>query len=391
MQKQTNKILSVLLAVIMILSAAPTVTFTAFAETEGIFTYSIYNGEIVLTGLTDKSYSGELNIPSTLGGYTVTSIDWFAFSDCTKITSAIIPDSVNYIDRYAFSGCTGLTDISIPNSISAILEGTFEDCTGLKTISIPDSVTSIGYCAFSGCTELSDISMPSDITSIHDGAFKNTAYYNNTANWENDVLYIDNYLLKAKDDLSGNYSIKPGTKLIAHYAFWGCKNISDITIPDGVKKIGEFSFRDCTGITNIVIPDSITTIDYDTFGGCEGLRYVTISKSVNKIDCAFSDCKNITDVFYTGDITEKPEYYTYGNEYLLNATWHYNYAPHVSGDINNDDKVNNKDLTRLFQYLSKWNVEVNAAALDINGDGKVNNKDLTRLFQYLSKWDVEIF
>lgn len=64
---------------------------------------------------------------------------------------------------------------------------------------------------------------------------------------------------------------------------------------------------------------------------------------------------------------------------------------HKPGDINSDDKVNNKDLTRLFQYLSKWNVEVNEAALDINGDGKVNNKDLTRLFQYLSKWDVEIF
>ena len=48
-------------------------------------------------------------------------------------------------------------------------------------------------------------------------------------------------------------------------------------------------------------------------------------------------------------------------------------------------------LTRLFQYLSDWSVEVNEAALDINGDGKVNNKDLTRLFQYLSDWDVEIF
>lgn len=61
------------------------------------------------------------------------------------------------------------------------------------------------------------------------------------------------------------------------------------------------------------------------------------------------------------------------------------------GDINGDDKVNNKDLTRLFQYLSDWDVEVEEDVLDVNGDGKVNNKDLTRLFQYLSDWEVEIY
>lgn len=65
---------------------------------------------------------------------------------------------------------------------------------------------------------------------------------------------------------------------------------------------------------------------------------------------------------------------------------------YIPGDINNDGEVNNKDLTRLFQYLSDWeDVEVNELALDVNGDNSVDNKDLTRLFQYLSNWDVEIF
>ena len=63
----------------------------------------------------------------------------------------------------------------------------------------------------------------------------------------------------------------------------------------------------------------------------------------------------------------------------------------VAGDINGDGNVNNKDITRLFQYLANWNVTVNEDALDVNGDGSVNNKDITRLFQYLANWDVNIY
>ena len=65
-------------------------------------------------------------------------------------------------------------------------------------------------------------------------------------------------------------------------------------------------------------------------------------------------------------------------------------ADHTPGDINGDRIVDNKDVTRLFQYVSEWDVEVVEAALDVNGDGIVDNKDVTRLFQYVSEWNVEI-
>ena len=67
------------------------------------------------------------------------------------------------------------------------------------------------------------------------------------------------------------------------------------------------------------------------------------------------------------------------------------YATYTAGDINDDGCVDNRDLVRLFQYLSDWDVYVNKAALDVNDDGYVDNRDLVRLFQYLSDWDVKIY
>ncbi|MCD8048835.1 MAG: Ig-like domain-containing protein [Clostridia bacterium] len=65
----------------------------------------------------------------------------------------------------------------------------------------------------------------------------------------------------------------------------------------------------------------------------------------------------------------------------------------VTGDVYGDGEVNTKDVVRLSQYLSKWNVELSAAeikAADIVSDGEVNTKDIVKLSQYLSKWNVEM-
>ncbi|MBD5137340.1 MAG: leucine-rich repeat protein [Lachnospiraceae bacterium] len=64
--------------------------------------------------------------------------------------------------------------------------------------------------------------------------------------------------------------------------------------------------------------------------------------------------------------------------------------PCKPGDINGDDKVNNRDVSLLMQHLAGWNVSVNEPALDTNGDGKINNRDVSNLMQFLAGWDVTL-
>ena len=355
----------------------------AFEECSDLTSVTISNN---VTSIADIAFSGCNRLASVIIPDNVASIGDGVFSYCTDLTSimvsknnkiydsrnncnaiietginrliagcknTVIPNDIAIIGYRAFNGCTDLTSITIPNSVTYIDATAFSECTGLTSIVIPDSVTLIGGYAFRNCTNLKNISMP-NYARVYSSAFFNTAYYNNDSNWENDILYIGAYLIDAKENLSGSRIIKNGTQFIACEAFRSCKYLTDITISNSVIRIGYDAFASCSQLTNVTIPDSVIYIEFGAFEECTGLTSAVISNSSTDIsnsmflNCtglksitipdgvtsisnyAFYNCNSLTDVYYSGS---KQSWNNIaigdGNDYLKNATIHFNVSVHT--------------------------------------------------------------
>ena len=94
-----KKLLSLVLSVVLLFSTLPLGgigTLTTSAATSGYYTYTVSSGEATITDV-DKSISGDVTIPSTFGGYTVTSIGDSAFNRCTNLEYVTIPIGVKSI------------------------------------------------------------------------------------------------------------------------------------------------------------------------------------------------------------------------------------------------------------------------------------------------------
>ncbi|MDD6270549.1 MAG: leucine-rich repeat protein [Ruminococcus sp.] len=247
-----------------------------------------------VTSIGISAFNNCKSLTSVTIGNGVTEIGWGAFRDCTSLTSVTIPDGVTSIGGYAFNGCTSLTSVTIPDSVTSIGDWAFKNCTSLTSVTIGNSVTSIGTDAFRECTSLTSVTIPDSVTSIGECAFVGSAYYNNSSNWRNRLLYIGNHLINTKYNVTGNVEIRQGTKTIADKAFYCCGSLTSITIPDSVTSIGISAFENCYSLTSINIPESVTSMGNEAFCDCTSLASVTIPDSITSI--GYHDFCNCTDL-----------------------------------------------------------------------------------------------
>lgn len=86
-------------------------------------------------------------------------------------------------------------------------------------------------------------------------------------------------------------------------AFRGCASITELMIPNTVTSIGNYAFYECTKLKSIDLPDQLTTISYATFEGCKSLK-ISLPSSLTTIEgSAFSRCSGLTSVVIPEGVT----------------------------------------------------------------------------------------
>lgn len=66
-------------------------------------------------------------------------------------------------------------------------------------------------------------------------------------------------------------------------AFYGCNELTSITIPNTVRYIGDYAFYNCSGLQSITLPNSIKTIQGRAFYNCSELSSITFPNAVTSI------------------------------------------------------------------------------------------------------------
>lgn len=287
------------------------------------------------------------------------NIEKYAFSETGNLAEITVPATTEYIKDYAFyksgietvtfetGSClktigkgafngTNIVDVALPGSVTEIKSNAFAYTTELNTVTFTDgedlilgsnafersavasiyitpNVIRVGEFCFSFCNNLTEINVDSGNTSYSsvDGVLYNKS---------------QTRIITYPAGKTGEFVVSKNIQSIGYGAFESSL-ISGITFEDGavINTIGYRAFYGCTELTNITLPDTLVSIDYYAFAACtklemveildagnlggiyEGAFYndtaltsINIPDSVLEIgEYAFANCSSLTDAGYT--------------------------------------------------------------------------------------------
>lgn len=218
--------------------------------------------------------------------------------------------SVKSVPKYGMGGFKELTAVIIGNGVTTLEDYAFYQCSKLTDVTIPPSMTAINW-AFAGCPvrNVYISSMAAWLKADHPASTK--------------LLERDNAKLYLNGKVVEHLIVPSGVSKISDFCFYGYKRLKKATITYGVEEIGTRAFegsgiaeinlpasityvwtgifQDCVNLTSATIDGGLTELSSGMFQGCTSLVSVTIPTSVTKFwGAVFYGCTKLKSIVYKG-------------------------------------------------------------------------------------------
>lgn len=254
----------------------------------------------------DNSIHGKLSIPNTiediseyafyncsiteiefLSNSKLTTIGYFAFSNCHNIKKIVFPVSLVKIGRAAFKNCIKLASITFNAGLQVISIEAFQNCYELSgALTFPTSLVELEMFAFKNCYQLKSVDF---------GNNKNLAKYKPSFDGCPNIekFNIHQNKIYATDTTGAFYKVLNGNWVLMNVP----KTISKLTFTADIKFIDDNAFQYATSLNEIVFSKSQTYFEKDSLGAL--LRKVESTKTlyfVPRNATKFNADKELADV-----------------------------------------------------------------------------------------------
>ena len=247
---------------------------------------------------------------------------------CSSLSKLVLPSNLEKVRNSAFVSCRSLTSLIFPSTLTTLEPNAFYGCKGLKLIDLRaakqlhitntsrDSQNS--NLVFRDVPESTLILMPGETFTISDPEVARICL----ENWDTDgdgvlsveetmavtdlgTVFKENQLITSFNELQ----FFTGLTKIPNEAFWYCKSLKSVTMPETVTELGYGAFGECPELTQIYLPDGIKKIDNSAFAGCK-LTSVNLPNSLEYIGYACFTGVSITSLHIPAKVN-----YLYNNPF----------------------------------------------------------------------------
>ena len=246
-------------ALLVMLLLVSTLTGCALFNSEPDVKYTEKDGEIHVTGYTDKTVVTEITIPDEIDGKPVTAIDDFGICNAESLTKITIGKNVREIGTWALTNNQHLAafEVDAANEYFTAKDGVLFS-KDMKTLCFYPSGRGVEFDRLGmaktdeeGNAIIVDYTIPDGVETIRGKAFYK-CYYVDIPAIPDSVTRIEEKAFHRTSALT-DFTMSANVKYIGKDAFSYDEKLENMTIPATVEEIGEYAFFNCTGMKKITV------------------------------------------------------------------------------------------------------------------------------------------